>query len=121
MLTKTSPLLLLVIFIVACTPSRTVSERQIGDNNLSCIEIAERVAELNALKALAEKEHLGFENWSYSTLTSVGGQNIASVNARKSVLADYYNQRKCTTEVPEYSLDEIKEKIENGNVKELNG
>lgn len=114
---------LLFGLLSACVTSRTVTENQIGDTKLTCIELAARYGELNALKALAEKEHEGIGGNSMYTLgnSSVGGQNVDSINKRKAILAGYYDGKSCNAPIPQYSIEEIKNKIESGDVKELNG
>jgi len=116
------------ISLTGCVSTRTISEKQIGDSTLACAEIADRVGELNALKAYSEKESgVSGKNVAAALFfwpAIIGnqmnaGDNIESINKRKTALIGHYESRNCSDPVPNYSVDEIKTRIKNNTVKEL--
>lgn len=128
MIVRTLVIGLLSILLAGCVSTRTISEKQIGDSQLGCAELADRVGELNALKAYSEKESgVSGKNVAAALFfwpAIIGnqmnaGDNIESINKRKTTLVGHYEERKCSAPVPSYSVDEIKKKIKNKEVKEL--
>lgn len=123
-------LTILAFTCAACVSSRTVVEKQLGDDKLACAEIADRIAELNALKAVAEAESgvsgknvaAGLLFWPAIIANQMkSGDNLETVNNRKSILVGYYEDRSCSNDIPTYSNEQIIEKMKNNEVKELNG
>ncbi len=123
-------MVLLVVVVSGCVSSRTIVERQIGDDQLACAEIAERIGELDGLKTLAEAESgvsgknvaAGLLFWPAIIGNQMkAGDNIETVNNRKAVLVGYYQDRSCSNAIPSFTADEIKTKIKNDELKELQG
>ena len=120
-------ILLIVLFTIsACVQSRTMVTHRATDNVMSCGETAQRIGELDAIKKLTLKEK--------NTKSAVAGilffpaisgnranarDTINAVNARKQVLGDIYQTNECVTDIPIYSVEQIKRRIDNNQVLEL--
>ena len=93
---------------------------------MSCDETAQRLAELNAIKKLVLKEK-NSKNIVAGVLffPAVSGnqdnvqQTIAAVNTRKEVLSDIYQSNECVNDIPTYTIEQIKQMIDNNQVREL--
>lgn len=93
---------------------------------MSCNETAQRLAELGAIKKLALKEK-NSKNIVAGVLffPAVSGnqnniqQTMAAVNARKEVLSDIYQSNECVNNIPVYTIEQIKQMIDDNQVKEL--
>jgi len=118
--------LILMLNLTACVQSRTMVSHRATDGGMSCGETAQRIGELDAIKKLTLKE----KN-SKSAVASVlflpaisGNQNnardtINAANKRKQILADIYQANECVSDIPVYSIEQIKGRIDNNQVLEL--
>ncbi len=123
---KISIFILLLFAVTACVQSRTMVAHRTTDNTMSCGETAQRIGELDAIKKLTLKEK--------NSKSAVAGvlffpaisgnrtnarDTINAVNKRKQVLGDLYQANECVTDIPVYSIEQIKRMIDNNQVKEL--
>ncbi len=122
-------LFILIVFLftlTACVQSRTMVTHRATDNTMSCGETAQRIGELDAIKKLTLKEK--------NTKSVVAGvlffpaisgnqanarDTINAVNARTQVLGDIYQANECVSDIPVYSIEQIKRRIDNNQVLEL--
>ncbi len=117
---------LFVMSLTACVQSYTIPTHRVSDSSMHCGETAQRLAELNAIKKLVLKEK-NSKNLVAGVLffPAVSGnknnfrQTIAAVNARKAFLSDLYQANECVHRIPVYTTEQIKQMINNNQVREL--
>ena len=117
----------IAVALSACVPSHTVSTKNIGDEQLKCDDIATRIAEIKgATKLVKSKQGASGENvaaalffWPALIFNSqTNSSSIDSLLRREEVLIGLYQSNSCSNTFPEYTTDEMKEKIKSGETQE---
>jgi len=108
--------------LTGCVSTSTVSSIQTGDGDLECNEIATRIGEVQAARSYASsKKGASGENvaavlffWPALLVNSSNtSKMIDSMNARETRLSGLYDEKQCTDEIPQYTNEEIQEKLKN--------
>ncbi len=119
-------IVMFLLTLTACVQSRTMVQHRATDNAMNCTETAQRIGELDAIKKLTLKEK-NSKNVIAGVLffPAISGNQtnaqdtINAVNKRKQVLGDLYQANECVTDIPVYSIEQIKRRIDNNQVLEL--
>lgn len=108
--------------LAGCVSTNTVSSIQTGDKDLGCNEIATRIGEVQGARSYASsKKGASGENvaavlffWPALLVNSSNTTKmIDSMNAREARLAELYDEKECTAEIPQYTAEEMEEKLKN--------
>ena len=126
-MTKLTIVSLISVFTLsACVQSHVMAPHRALDSGMSCTEAAQRIAELNAIKRLTLKDK-NSKNLVAGVLffpAVQGNQNnvqktISAINERQKVLTDIFQSNECVSEIPSYTLEQIRTMINKNQVREL--
>ncbi len=118
------------ITMTGCVSTSIVSANQVSDKDLTCDSIGTRLGEVKAAKQFAQsKKGASGENvaavlffWPALLVNNSNTtQMINSMSNRESTLTKLYQDKNCKTDIPNYSTNEIQEKIKNKNTLESFG
>ena len=119
--------LAVIVTVSGCVTTKTLSPKQVGDQDLSCDSLATRIGEVRAAREYAiAKRGASTENvaalilfWpALVTNNSNTNEMISSMDAREIELTTLYNDKKCASPIPQYDNKEIAEKLKSGNTEE---
>lgn len=126
-ISKIMCLIIAVVSLSACVPTKTVTRTNIIDSELGCAAIAIRIGEIRGARdyATANKGVTGTNVLAalfFWPVLLVNNSNttdmINAANEREVTLTGLYKRKKCSSTIPEYGVKVMAEKLKSGNTLE---